>query len=102
MIAFVCAVLAASSPQAAGAQLLREGRAAEALPLLQEAQQLTFQSPRIACWLAAIRAEVYAHLGDAEQALGAHLAPKVEAFMRLDLVRTPAIHGSPRLERNRA
>jgi DNA-binding SARP family transcriptional activator len=37
----------------------------EALPLLQEAQQLTVQSPRIECWLAAVRAEVYAHLGDA-------------------------------------
>ena len=36
----------------------------EALPLLQEAQQLTVQSPRIECWLAAVRAEVYAHLGD--------------------------------------
>ena len=36
----------------------------EALPLLQEAQQLTVQSPRIACWLASVRAEVYAHLGD--------------------------------------
>jgi tetratricopeptide (TPR) repeat protein len=36
----------------------------EALPLLQEAQQLTVQSPRILCWLAAVRAEVYAHLGD--------------------------------------
>lgn len=38
----------------------------EALPLLQEAQQLTIQSPRILCWLAAVRAEVYAHLGDSE------------------------------------
>ena len=38
----------------------------EALPLLQEAQQLTVQNPRIACWLAAVRAEVYAHLGDSE------------------------------------
>ena len=38
----------------------------EALPLLQEAQQLTVQNPRIVCWLAAVRAEVYAHLGDAE------------------------------------
>lgn len=36
----------------------------EALPLLQEAQQLTVQSPRIECWLAAVQAEVYAHLGD--------------------------------------
>ncbi len=38
----------------------------EALPLLQEAQQLTVQSPRIDCWLAAVRAEVYAHLGDSD------------------------------------
>jgi DNA-binding SARP family transcriptional activator len=38
----------------------------EALPLLQEAQQLTVQSPRVACWLAAVRAEVYAHLGDSQ------------------------------------
>jgi len=38
----------------------------EALPLLQEAQQLTVQSPRIECWLAAVRAEVYAHLGDSD------------------------------------
>jgi len=38
----------------------------EALPLLQEAQQLAVQSPRIVCWLAAVKAEVYAHLGDAE------------------------------------
>lgn len=38
----------------------------EALPLLQETQQLNIQSPRIACWLAAVRAEVSAHLGDVE------------------------------------
>lgn len=38
----------------------------EALPLLQEAQQLTVQNSRVECWLAAIRAEVYAHLGDSE------------------------------------
>jgi DNA-binding SARP family transcriptional activator len=38
----------------------------ESLPLLQETQQLTIQSSRIACWLAAVRAEVYAHLGDSE------------------------------------
>jgi DNA-binding SARP family transcriptional activator len=38
----------------------------EALPLLQEAQQLTVQSKRVACWLAAVRAEVYAYLGDSE------------------------------------
>ncbi len=36
----------------------------EALPLLQEAQQLMVQSPRVACWLAVVRAEVHAHLGD--------------------------------------
>src|SRR5579883_47558 len=38
----------------------------EALPLLQEAQQLTVQSPRVVCWLTAVQAEVYAHLGDAD------------------------------------
>jgi len=38
----------------------------EALPLLQEAQQLAVQNPRIVCWLAAVKAEAYAHLGDAE------------------------------------
>jgi tetratricopeptide (TPR) repeat protein len=43
----------------------------EALPLLQEAQQLTVQSPRVACWLAAVRAEVYAHLGDSEACVAA-------------------------------
>jgi DNA-binding SARP family transcriptional activator len=36
----------------------------EALPLLQEAQQLMVQSPKVACWLAVVRAEVHAHLGD--------------------------------------
>jgi len=38
----------------------------EALPLLQEAQEVAVQNPRTACWLAAVRAEVYAHLGDSE------------------------------------
>jgi tetratricopeptide (TPR) repeat protein len=38
----------------------------EALPLLQEAGQLTIQSARIRCWLAAVEAEVHAHLGDAD------------------------------------
>jgi tetratricopeptide (TPR) repeat protein len=41
-------------------------RPQEALPFLQEARQLTIQSPRIRCWLAAIEAETHAHLGDAE------------------------------------
>jgi len=36
----------------------------DALPLLQEAQQLTIESNRIACWLAAVEAEVQAQLGD--------------------------------------
>ncbi|GLR88285.1 hypothetical protein GCM10007857_49970 [Bradyrhizobium iriomotense] len=31
--------------------------------------------------------------GDAEQPLGAHLSPIVEAVLRLDLVGAPAIHG---------
>lgn len=38
----------------------------EALPLLQEAKQLTIQNARIRCWLAAVEAEVHAHLGDAD------------------------------------
>src|SRR5581483_4136247 len=37
----------------------------KALPLLQEAKQLTVRSDRIRCWLAAVEAEVHAHLGDA-------------------------------------
>ena len=37
-----------------------------ALPLLQEIHQLTIQNKRITCWLAAVEAEVHAHLGDAE------------------------------------
>ncbi|MGB8345006.1 MAG: hypothetical protein WCD86_08985, partial [Ktedonobacteraceae bacterium] len=41
-------------------------RPQEALPFLQEARQLTIQSPRIRCWLAAIEAEIHAHLGDVE------------------------------------
>lgn len=36
----------------------------KALPLLQEVRQLTIKSPRIACWLALVEAEVHAHLGD--------------------------------------
>jgi tetratricopeptide (TPR) repeat protein len=36
----------------------------EALPLLQEARQLTIQSARIRCWLAVVEAEIYAHLDD--------------------------------------
>lgn len=38
--------------------------------------------------------------GDAEQALGPDLAPIVEPVMRLDLVSTPSIHGSPRSQRS--
>ncbi len=37
----------------------------KALPLLQEMHQLTVHNNRIACWLAAIEAEIYAMLGDA-------------------------------------
>lgn len=51
----------------------------EALPLLQEAQQLAVQNPRIACWLAAVRAEVYAHLGDAEACEAALQVARVHA-----------------------
>ena len=39
MIALLCALLAAQGPYAAGLKLLREGRAAEALPLLEQAMQ---------------------------------------------------------------
>ncbi len=45
----------------------------EALPLLQETRQLTIQSVGIRCWLAAVEAEIYAHLDDAnacDEALG--------------------------------
>ena len=38
----------------------------DARPLLQEARQLTIKMPRIACWLAAVEAEVHAQLGDAD------------------------------------
>jgi DNA-binding SARP family transcriptional activator len=38
----------------------------EALPLLQEAGQLTIQSARIRCWLAAVEAEVHAQRGDVD------------------------------------
>ncbi|BCL79635.1 hypothetical protein ccbrp13_21000 [Ktedonobacteria bacterium brp13] len=38
----------------------------KALPLLQEIHQLTIQNTRVICWLAAVEAEVHAHLGDAE------------------------------------
>ena len=38
----------------------------QALPLLQEVQQLTIRSTRIASWLAAVEAEVHAHLGNAD------------------------------------
>jgi len=55
----------------------------EALPLLQEAQQLTVQSPRIACWLAVVKAEVYAHLGDSDACDSA-----------LNMARTLAEHAS--------
>jgi len=36
----------------------------EALPLWKEAQQLTIQSTRIRCWLAAVEADGYAHLDE--------------------------------------
>ncbi len=38
----------------------------DALLLLQEVHQLKVQNKRILCWLAAIEAEVHAHLGDVE------------------------------------
>src|SRR4051812_7578130 len=37
---------------------------------------------------------------DAEQALGPDLAPIIEAVAWFDFISTPAIHGSPRLQRN--
>ena len=39
MIALLCALLAAAGPHASGARLLRAGRPAEALPLLEQAQK---------------------------------------------------------------
>src|SRR5258708_4339625 len=38
----------------------------EALPLFPEPQQLTVQSPRIACWLAPVKAQVFAHPPDSD------------------------------------
>lgn len=38
----------------------------EALPLLHEAHQLKVQNGRILCWLAAIEAEIHAHLGNVD------------------------------------
>ena len=79
-VAFVCAVLAASSPQAAGAQLLREGRAAEALPLLQEAQQQSPRDPAVATELASALLRL-GRRAEAEQQLRAAIAldPKRQA-----------------------
>jgi DNA-binding SARP family transcriptional activator len=51
----------------------------EALPLLQEAGQLTIQSARIGCWLAAVEAEVHAHLGDVDACDRALTAAKMLA-----------------------
>ncbi len=56
-----------------------------ALPLLQEAKQLTLQSLRIQCWLAAIEAEVCACLGDVQTCDAAlSVARKIAANNILD------------------
>src|SRR5579884_2763294 len=54
-------------------------RPGEALPLLQEAGQLSIGSARIRCWLAAVEAEVHAQLGDADACDGALTAAKALA-----------------------
>ena len=51
----------------------------EALPLLQEAKQLTIQSARIRCWLAAVEAEVHAQLGGADECFEALTSAKLLA-----------------------
>jgi len=51
----------------------------EALPLLQEAKQLSIQSARIRCWLAAVEAEVNAQLGDTDACSEALTAAKMLA-----------------------
>lgn len=48
----------------------------DAHPLLREARQLTIQCPRIACWLAAVEAEVHAQLGDVDACNAALSAAK--------------------------
>jgi len=63
----------------------------EALPLLQEAGQLTIQSPGIGCWLAVVEAEVHAHLGDADacdRALTAAKALAASEFLGEDCYAT--------------
>ncbi|HWE23304.1 MAG TPA: tetratricopeptide repeat protein, partial [Myxococcales bacterium] len=73
MISLLCALLAASAPYAAGVQLLREGRASEAVPLLEEAQQ---QNPKDAA-VATELASALLRLGrraEAEQQLRAAIA----------------------------
>jgi len=73
MIALVCALLAAQGPHAAGLQLLRAGRPAEALPLLEQAQR---RDPRSA-FVAADLGTALARLGrraEAEQQLRAAIA----------------------------
>ena len=74
MIAYLCAVLiAASSPYAAGAQLLREGRATEALPLLQQAHQQNPNDAAVATELAAALLRL-GRRSEAEQQLRAAIA----------------------------
>ena len=73
MIAIFSALLAASSPYATGAQLLREGRAAQALPLLEEAQQRNPKDAAVATDLAAALLRL-GRRSDAEQQLRAAIA----------------------------
>ena len=73
MIALLCALLAVQGPHAAGLQLLRAGRPAEALPLLEQAQR---RDPRSAA-AAADLGTALARLGrraEAEQQLRAAIA----------------------------
>ena len=68
MIALLCALLAAAGPHAAGMKLLREGRTAEAVPLLQEALQRDPRSAAVATDLGYALARL-GRRGEAEKAL---------------------------------
>ena len=76
MIALLCALLAAQGPHAAGLQLLRAGRPAEALPLLEQAQR---RDPR--------NAAVAADLGTALARLGRHA--QAEQQLRAAIAKDP-------------
>lgn len=47
-----------------------------ALPLLEDVRQLRLQNKNVVCWLAAVEAEVYAHLGNVESCQKALKAAK--------------------------